>query len=161
MGIWARALNMSDSDQGFCMIKTGHAIIAGYGIPGRAVAEVMASQHTPYCIIELNPATVHRCEISHVPIIEGDCRDPEVLKRAGIENARQFIIVVPDEKAAIEATAQARRLNPSIRIITRCHYTSAGIEARAKGANEVIVAEQAVAAEVVRILTGAVNHTRV
>ncbi len=134
------------------MSLSGHTIIAGYGIPGRAAVEVVASQKKTYCIIELNATTVHRCELSNVPIIEGDCRDPDVLKRAGIETASEFIIVVPGEKAAIEATAQARQLNPSVRIITRCHYTSAGIEARAKGANEVIVAEQAVAAEVVRLL---------
>ena len=125
-------------------------VIAGFGIPGRAVAEALTALKKSFCVIELNPATVHRCELGHVPIIEGDCRDPEILKRAGIERAREFIIVVPDEKAAIEATVQARRLSPSIRIITRCHYTSAGIEAKNRGADEVIVAEQVVAAEVVR-----------
>jgi voltage-gated potassium channel Kch len=127
--------------------NSDHTIIAGYGIPGRAVAEALASFRHPYCIIELNPTTVHRCELGHVPIIEGDCTDPEILKRAGIERARAFIIVIPDEKAALEATTQARKLNPSLRIITRCHYTSAGITAKARGADDVIVAEQVVAAE--------------
>jgi len=128
-------------------VNTDHTIIAGYGIPGRAVAEALASLRQPYCIIELNPTTVHRCELGHVPIIEGDCTDPQVLKHAGIERARACVIVIPDEKAALEATSQARKLNPSVRIITRCHYTSTGITARARGADEVIVAEQVVAAE--------------
>ena len=55
-----------------------------------------------------------------------------------------------DEKAALEATQQARRLNPAIRIIMRCHYTSTGIEAKGRGADDVIVAEQVVADEITR-----------
>jgi voltage-gated potassium channel Kch len=124
-----------------------HTIIAGYGLPGRAVAQVLQSHHVSYCVIELNAATVHRCEKGHVPIIEGSCTDPETLKKAGIEKAKTFIIAIPDEKAALEATAQARRLNASVRIVTRCHYTSAGIEAKVRGADSVVVAEQVVAAE--------------
>lgn len=69
-----------------------------------------------------------------------------------------LLILVPDEKAALEATRQARQLNPSIRILTRCHYTSSGIEAKAKGADDVIVAEQVVAAEASRVLTVELEH---
>jgi CPA2 family monovalent cation:H+ antiporter-2 len=127
--------------------QTRHTIIAGYGIPGRAVAEAMKAAGTSYCVIELNPTTVHRCELGNVPIIEGDCRSPEILVQARIAEADLFVIVIPDEKAAIEATVQAKRLNPNIRILTRCHYTSAGIIARASGADDVIVAEQVVAQE--------------
>ena len=127
-------------------------IIAGYGLPGRAVAEVLASHEISFSVIELNPQTVQRCERSGTKIIQGDCSDPEVLIRAGIKTAGTFVIVVPDEKAALEATRQARRLNPAIHIITRCHYTSAGIEARALGADAVIVAEQVVATEAVRMI---------
>jgi voltage-gated potassium channel Kch len=133
-----------------CGGNSGHTIIAGYGLPGRVAAQLLQSHERAYCIIELNPTTVERCEKGHVPIIEGSCTDPEILKRAGIERAKTFIIAIPDEKAALEATTQARRLNPTIRILTRCHYTSAGIEAKARGADEVIVAEQVVAAEITK-----------
>src|SRR5262245_18809327 len=127
-----------------------HTIIAGFGLPGRQVADHLHEMGKSFCVIELNPTTVQRCSKIHVPIIAGDCSDPEVLKRAGIEHAKRFIIAIPNERAAVEATAQARQLNPSIQIITRCHYTSTGIEAKAKGADEVIVAEQVVAEELTR-----------
>lgn len=135
-----------------CNDSTSRTIIAGYGLPGRAVAQVFRSRQQPYCIIELNPATVERCEKGGTPIIEGDCRNPEVLKQAGIDSAAMILILIPNDKAAIEATIEARRLNPNIHIITRCHYTSSGIDARANGANEVVVAEQIVAEELTRRL---------
>lgn len=123
------------------------AIIAGFGLPGREVAARLESLGRSFCVIELNPATVQRCAQTDIAIIAGDCTDPQVLVRAGIERARLFIVAIPDEHAAVTATAHARGLNPSLRIITRCHFTSTGIEAKAKGADEVVVAEQAVAAE--------------
>ncbi|HVT90616.1 MAG TPA: NAD(P)-binding protein [Tepidisphaeraceae bacterium] len=129
-----------------------HTIVAGYGLPGRIVVDWLASHHIAHCIIELNPATVHRCEKSGTSIIEGSCTDPQVLKHAGIDTAQLLVLAIPDQKAALEATSIARQLNPRIRIITRCHYTSAGIEAKARGADEVIVAEQIVAEELLRRL---------
>jgi voltage-gated potassium channel Kch len=139
---------MSEADE-----NKHKTIIAGYGVPGRAVAETLREKGVSYCIIELNPTTVHRCEKGHVPIIEGDCTDPAVLERAGIAQASLFVVMIPNEKAAVQATEVARRLNPALRIITRCHYTSTGIEARARGADEVVVSEIVVAAEVARLLS--------
>jgi len=125
-------------------------IIAGYGLPGRVVAERLSSRGVAHCVIELNPATVQRCVKAGTSIIAGNCADPQVLIRAGIEHAKTFIVVVPDEAAALEATRHARQINPSLFIITRCYYTSAGIQAKSLGADEVIVAEQVVADEVLR-----------
>ncbi|WP_428938529.1 NAD-binding protein [Fontivita pretiosa] len=125
-------------------------LIAGYGLPGRVAAELLARHDIPHCVIERNPITVQRCEKTGTPIIEGDCTDPQVLRRAGIEHARAFLVLIPDEQAALQATRQARLLNSTVRILTRCHYTSCGIEARTQGADDVIVAEQVVATEVAR-----------
>jgi monovalent cation:H+ antiporter-2, CPA2 family len=135
-----------------CDAQHPSTIIAGFGLPGREMADRIHEVGKSFCVIELNPTTVQRCTKIDVPIIAGDCTDPAVLKRAGIERATLFIIAIPDEKAAVEATAQARRLNPSIRIIARCHYTSTGIVARANGADDVVVAEQVVAAEMSRMI---------
>ncbi|HWP40415.1 MAG TPA: NAD(P)-binding protein [Tepidisphaeraceae bacterium] len=125
-------------------------VIAGYGLPGRVAAELLSRHHIAHCVIERNPITVQRCEKAGTPIIEGDCTDPQVLRRAGIESARAFLVLIPDEQAALQATRQARRLNAAVRILTRCHYTSCGIEAKSQGADDVIVAEQVVATEVAR-----------
>jgi CPA2 family monovalent cation:H+ antiporter-2 len=132
--------------------QSGHAIIAGFGVPGRMVAEVLESRGTPCTIIETNSATVNRAIKPGRRFICGDASDPQTLRAADIETASLLVVAIPDEAAALQATRQARQLNPTIRIITRTHYTSAGMEARQLGANDVVVAEQAVAREFTRIL---------
>ena len=134
-----------------------HFIIAGYGLPGRAVAEAQDIRHLPYCVLELNAATVQRCVKSGTHIVEGDVTDPEVLKRAHIETAAALVIAIPDEKAALRATQVARELNPSMKIISRTHYISAGNEAKARGADAVIVAEHVVAIEMSRVVGEMLN----
>ncbi len=146
----------STSPRGGMMVDikpASHAIIAGFGVPGRMVADILQSQGTSYVVVETNPTTCNRAEKPGRRLVLGDACDPAVLREAGIETADLLVIAIPNETAALECTRVARRLNQTIRIITRTHYTSAGIEAKQLGANEVIVAEQAVAREFANLLS--------
>lgn len=135
-------------------IQPPYAVIAGFGLAGRAVADILDAQRVPYCVIELNAQTVARCERNGVQIIEGSVTDPEVLKRAGVERATLFAVTVPDEQVALAAVEAARGLNPTVRIVARLTYTSTGMKALRAGANEVVVAEKVVASEFSRIFDG-------
>jgi len=126
---------------------SGHSIIAGFGVPGRAVAELLAARHQPFCVIELNPQTVERCAHVGVHIIAGDVCDEQTLLRAGVERAALLVLAVPSDPAVLEAVRVARRLNPGLRIFARCRFISSGMEAHRRGADEVIVEEQVVARE--------------
>src|SRR5437867_8888905 len=96
---------------------TPFAIIAGYGLPGRFVAELFDFRAIPYCVIEANDDIAARCDESGTRIICGNVRDEQVLRRAGIADAKIFVVGVPDEAAMFEAIEIAKRINPSIRII--------------------------------------------
>jgi Trk K+ transport system NAD-binding subunit len=116
-------------------------------MPGRAVTELARDRGVDLTVIELNESTVHRCEGGGPRMIAGDARNPEVLQRAEIERATLIVVALPDEKVGLEVTKQARKLNSTANIVTRCHYVSVGFEARKSGANEVVISEQVVAEE--------------
>lgn len=130
----------------------GHAIIAGFGVPGRAAADALTARKVTFCVIELNAQTVHRCQLVGVHIIEGDASDEQVLRRAGIERATLLVQAVPNDEAVLLSILQARKLNPNVHIIARCRFISSGMEAHRRGANEVVVEEQVVAQEFSRLL---------
>ena len=129
---------------------TPHAIIAGFGLPGRLVAESLQRQGFQFAVIDRNQATAHRC--TTVCVVVGDIRDELVLRQAGIERAVLYVITIPDDHAIVEAVALAKRLNPDLRIVVRTNYTSTGMRARQHGAAEVIVAEQLIAREMACIV---------
>jgi voltage-gated potassium channel Kch len=120
-------------------------LIIGFGVPGRAVAELLHFSNVEYCVIEKNDATVRRCAKGHEHIMSGDATDANVLRKAGIERATMVIVALPDEEASLHVTRVARALTSTALIVTRCHYISVGFEARAAGASDVVVAEQVVA----------------
>jgi CPA2 family monovalent cation:H+ antiporter-2 len=129
-----------------------HVVIAGYGLPGRTVAEVLRQQKIAHCIIEFNHETVSRCAAGGTPIIAGDARDPATLRQAGVERAKTIAVTIPDDRVMLEIVRIARKLNPGIEVVARCSYTSSGIEATQRGASEVVVAEQIVAVEFSRVI---------
>lgn len=53
------------------------------------------------------------------PAIIGDCRDDQVLLKAGVQDCRAILLVTSDESVNIETAIAARRLNSKIRLIVR------------------------------------------
>lgn len=53
------------------------------------------------------------------PPLVGDCRDDQVLLRAGILQCRAILIVTSNESVNVETAIAARRLHPTLRIVMR------------------------------------------
>lgn len=127
-----------------------HVIIAGYGVGGRFIAEYLQAHDVHFVIVEMNSNTCSAQRELGIDALEGDISEEETLRRAGIETASVLALAIPDERAAVRATEIANAIRPDIHIIVATRYTSAGLQALRKGADEVIVAEQAVAHEFYR-----------
>ncbi len=129
-----------------------HAIIAGYGLVGRAVADELRKMHVTSTIVEMNPSTVKRQATLGRPIIFGDISSPEILETAGIHDADALILTIPDEESVLRACKQARQMHPDIPIIARCNFVSQGVLAAGLGASGVVVEEMATAKEMERVV---------
>jgi voltage-gated potassium channel Kch len=123
----------------------GRVIVAGFGPPGRWVGEILERHNIDFAVIDLNPHTVEQQRKLGRTAYQGCVTDRAVLEAAGIKDASVFLLTIPDEVAAIEATRLARKMNPRLYIVARTMHTSAGMAARQAGADEVVKAEQAVA----------------
>ncbi len=125
--------------------KGGHAIIVGFGLAGRCVADLLKQCGVSYTIIEKNPVTVETQRALGRSILEGDAKDAKTLTRAGLNEASILALTIPDEEAVLATTTLARRLRPELFIIARTQYASMGMKAAQLGADAVVKAEQAVA----------------
>lgn len=128
-----------------------HAIIAGYGLVGRAVADELKSMGITATIVEMNPSTVKRQASLGRPIIFGDISSPDILESAGIHEADALILTIPDEESVLRACRQARQMHPELPIIARCNFVSQGVLAAGLGASGVVVEEMATAKEMERV----------
>lgn len=132
----------------------GPVIIAGFGLPGRCVADVLDHYGVAYSIVDTNPETIAAQRALGRTIIEGDIAEEETLRRAGIDRATILALTIPDEQAVLRATESARRLSPRVYIIARTMYSSVGMQAARLGADVVVKAEQAVARQFHEIVLG-------
>ena len=123
----------------------GPVVVAGFGLAGRCVADLLDRGAIQYVVVEKNPVTVETQSCLGRRVIHGDISEESTLRTAGIESASILALTIPDEQAVLRATVLARRLRPGIYIIARTTYTSAGLKASQLGADEVVKAEQAVA----------------
>ena len=128
-------------------------VIVGFGLPGRFVAEVLDARDVPYAIVELNPTNARSIASCGKRVVCGDARNVDILKAAGIEHAKILALTLPDEKAVIEVLHVARRVNPNVKMLARCNYTSTGIKAEKAGAAVVLVEEQLVALEFAKLMS--------
>ncbi|MGD9688918.1 MAG: cation:proton antiporter [Phycisphaerales bacterium] len=123
----------------------GRAIIAGYGVVGRAVADHLEVNGVPFTIVELNARTVETQERLGRPVVFGDIGNPEVLEKAGIRSADAVFLTVPDDDAVMRACQAIRALAPHVFIAARTTYLSTAFRASAAGADDVTTSEVATA----------------
>jgi monovalent cation:H+ antiporter-2, CPA2 family len=140
------------------LVETGrtlhdHVILCGYGASGKKIAPVLRENGIPYLILELNARTVREERANGEPICFGDCTSSEILRRAGIREARVILFAISDPFSARQAVRIARALNKDIIIFTRTKYLAEINDLYELGANEVIAEEFEAALELMtRIL---------
>lgn len=133
-------------------------IIAGFGLAGRCVADLIEAADIPCVIIERNPVTVETQRALGRHVLEGDISDEQTLIRAGVKHADVLALTVPEEPAVLAATQKARQLNPDIYIIARTNYASRGMQAARLGADDVVKSELAVAQQFYAKLKHKLEH---
>lgn len=133
-------------------------IIAGFGPGGRAVADRLSTMGVPLVIVELNAATVQRQSSAGRRVVYGDISNPDVLEAAGITDAQGVIVTIPDDDAALRAVQAVRQAAPEIFIGVRTQFLSGKIKALQLGANEVVVAEVAVASAMDRDIVASLKR---
>lgn len=99
-----------------------HVVIVGYGINGRNVAHVLGLLEVPHVVVDLNPYTVAKLQEEGRHAVEGDARQPEVLKAVGMDRARGMVAVLGGATSTREVVKAARELNPKAQLIVRTRY---------------------------------------
>ena len=98
-----------------------HVIVCGIGKVGfRVILELMKFEQDVVAIEE-NPEGrfVEKVKALGIPIILSDARHPEIILKAGVQNANTIIPCTNDELTNLDIALDARELNPNIRVVMR------------------------------------------
>lgn len=137
-GEFYRALRERHMDQRIARL-TDHVILCGGGRTGRPIASELHQTHTPFVVIEQDPAVVGEIrQHGDILYLQGDATQDETLHLAGIARARGLIAALGDDKDNVFIVLTARSLNPRLRIVARANDDANMSKLIKAGANEVV-----------------------
>ncbi|MCW2785912.1 MAG: TrkA-N domain protein [Marmoricola sp.] len=124
-----------------------HVVVIGYGTKGRSAVDTLVKNGIAKdSIIVVDPSSVALGE-AHADgfaVVTGDASRREVLRRAGVESAKQVIITTPRDDTTVLATLTVRQLNPTAHIVASVREQDNVPLVRQSGANAVVTSSDAV-----------------
>ena len=94
-------------------------LIAGMGRFGQIVARLLTAQRIPFVALEHSPEQIEDMRRFGSRIYYGDPTRPELLRAAGAQHVKAFVIAVDDTETNIKATRLIRRMYPKALIFSR------------------------------------------
>ena len=94
-------------------------VVAGVGRFGQIVVRLLAAQRIPYVALESSAEQVADVRRSGGRIFYGDPTRPDLLRAAGAEHARLFVVCTDDPDSNLRAVRVIRRLYPQAKILAR------------------------------------------
>jgi voltage-gated potassium channel len=128
-----------------------HFIVCGLGRVGRQVARDLLASDAALVIVDPNPENRELARELDLPYIESDPGDDEVLKAAGIAQARAVIACVDSDAGNVFITLTARGLRGDIFIVARAAAEETEQKLLRAGADRVISPYKTSGAEMARV----------
>ncbi len=112
---------VANKQLGLAATLSDHVIVCGLGRVGLRVITRLVEAGCPCVVIERERTSelVPRVLDLHVPVLEGDAREPLMLRRAGLNRARAIIACIDGDLVDVEIALAARAEKPAIRVIVR------------------------------------------
>jgi voltage-gated potassium channel len=96
-----------------------HTVIIGFGTKGRAAAHELVARGVPkdeIIVIEMEDRARSRAVAQGFAVVDGDATRTDVLREAGVEDAKAVIIAPDRDDAAVLMTLTVRELNAKARV---------------------------------------------
>lgn len=110
--------------------RDGETAVVGHGEVGQTVTAALDEAGLPYTVIDRDAAP-------GVDVV-GDATDPDVLRAAGVPEARSVVLAIPDDTTTEFATLVVRDLNDSAEILARAEIAESVRKSYRAGADYVL-----------------------
>ncbi len=141
-------------------MRTERAIVAGFGIVGRAAVEALETRGFAVTVIERNAEVIARQPDGPRRFLSGSACDACTLREAGLPDAAYLVLTMPDEKDAVRAAEVANSIKPECWIVARTNFVSQGLLARKNGADAVVIEEVATAEAMAKLVGEHADRSR-
>ena len=124
-----------------------HIVVIGYGTKGRSAVETLLNNGVPkksIVIVDPSQAALGDAHADGLAVVTGDATRREVLRRAGVQHARQVIITTNRDDSTVLCALNVRQLSADTYIVAAVREQNNVPLVRQSGANSVITSSDAV-----------------
>ncbi|SDD19697.1 voltage-gated potassium channel [Natrinema hispanicum] len=129
-----------------------HVIVCGYGMFGRTIANRLAEAGRTVVVIEHDEDTAERVRADGHLLVEGDARQEQTLRAAGVERATKLVAAIDDSNVNIQIAVVSGTATDAPEIIVRVGEEMYESVAKEAGADAVIIPEVVSGERVTRLL---------
>jgi len=115
-----------------------HIVVCGFGRMGKTVCERLIADKVPFVIVEQCDQAYQEAVDLGMLAIQGCATEDDVLKKAGVPNARGIVCVVNSDAENVFITLSARHLNERAFIACRADSDGAAEKVQRAGASLVV-----------------------
>ena len=94
-------------------------IVAGYGRFGQVVARMLHAQGIGTTVLDHDPHQIELIREYGYKVYYGDAARIDLLRTAGAERAKLFILAIDDEEVAVESTKTVKQHFPQLKVLAR------------------------------------------
>ena len=116
----------------------GPVIIAGIGRFGQIVNRLVVASGHKTVVLDHNPKTIALMRRFGFKSYLGDPTRPDILRRAGLAEAKVLVVAVDDIDAAIKLVKFARAQRPDLHIVARAYDRRTVFKMYKAGANDIV-----------------------
>jgi Trk K+ transport system NAD-binding subunit len=93
-------------------------ILCGLGRVGRRVLEYLQAADIPVVVVD-NTCPPDDPRLGKARLVSGDCRQHDILRQAGVTQARGVLILTSEDLVNISTALMVRSLDPNVRVVVR------------------------------------------
>ncbi|MBB3993599.1 CPA2 family monovalent cation:H+ antiporter-2 [Sulfitobacter undariae] len=118
--------------------EEGPVIIAGIGRFGQIVNRLVQASGFETVVLDHSPDTIAVMRRFGFKAFLGDPTRPDILRKAGLADARVLVVALDDQKAARALVRYARGQRPDLHIVARAHDRTDAYHLYQAGANDIV-----------------------
>jgi voltage-gated potassium channel len=124
-----------------------HVVVIGYGTKGRSAVQTLRNngvESAQIVVVDPSSTALGEAHADGLAVVTGDATRREVLRRAGVERAKQVIITTDRDDSTVLATLNVRQLNADTYVVAAVREGDNVQLVRQSGADSVITSSDAV-----------------
>jgi Trk K+ transport system NAD-binding subunit len=108
-------------ERGGRLPRRDHVVVVGLGDVGQRIVTALRERGVPVVAVDRDADSPGAAAVgrSRVPVVHGDASSEQVLRAAGVEQARALVAVTTDDATNLQAALVARSVQRTVRVVLR------------------------------------------